>query len=208
MAFFRELFRKPPDLQEEIINMKLASKQLASASKKREERDEAEARGRGDPAEQHRGRQDLAEMAIREKKQGLQYLQMQARVDAVAARLDTALRTNQTSEALGRVVDGMGASLQCGRRAHRARGRVRARLEDVDVKTGYMERAMDSTTGSLTPEEDVTALLHQVAEEHGLDVANAIDDAGAVGTKVPEQGAAVAEEGSSDALKARLAALR
>ena len=83
-----------------------------------------------------------------------------------------------------------------------------ARLEDVDVKTGYMERAMDSTTGSLTPEEDVTALLHQVAEEHGLDVANAIDDAGAVGTKVPEQGGAVAEEGSSDALKARLAALR
>ena len=212
MAFFAKLFRKPPDLQEEIINMKLASKQLASASKKSEKNATKQKLAVKKAIQQNNieGAKIYAEMAIREKKQGLQYLQMQARVDAVAARLDTALRTNQTSEALGRVVDGMGASLQSMdvERIARTMDEFEARLEDVDVKTGYMERAMDSTTGSLTPEEDVTALLHQVAEEHGLDVANAIDDAGAVGTKVPEQGGAVAEEGSSDALKARLAALR
>jgi charged multivesicular body protein 1 len=48
-----------------------------------------------------------AENAIREKTQALNFIRMSSRVDAVAARLETAIRMQQVSAAMGQTVKGM-----------------------------------------------------------------------------------------------------
>lgn len=48
-----------------------------------------------------------AENAIREKNQALSFIRMSSRVDAVAARLETAIRMQQVSAAMGQTVKGM-----------------------------------------------------------------------------------------------------
>ena len=60
---------------------------------------------------------------------------------------------------------------------------------------------MGNTTASATPEDQVDALISQVADEHQLDVSFALDDAGQIGTTAPAQQQA-------DPLADRLEALR
>ena len=62
---------------------------------------------------------------------------------------------------------------------------------------------MGNTTASATPEDQVDALISQVADEHQLDVSFALDDAGRVGTSVPAQA-----EPAQDSLEGRMAALK
>ena len=145
MSFFTGLFKKQPDLQESIIDMKLAGKQMASASKKCE-KNATKQKGLIKKAIEKgnvEGARIYAENAIREQKQAMQYLRMQARVDAVAGRLDTALRTNQMSEAMGRVVQGMGTSLSAMdvEKISSTMDAFETQLENLDVKTSYMEVA-------------------------------------------------------------------
>ena len=101
MAFFAKLFRKPPDLQEEIINMKLASKQLASASKKSEKNATKQKLAVKKAIQQNNieGAKIYAEMAIREKKQGLQYLQMPTRSPRGSTRRSARTRRPRRSGA-------------------------------------------------------------------------------------------------------------
>ena len=47
-------------------------------------------------------------------------------------------------------------------------------FEDIDVRAKYMEDAMGNTTASATPEDQVDALISQVADEHQLDVSFAL----------------------------------
>ena len=77
---------------------------------------------------------------------------------------------------------------------------VDERFEDIDVRAKYMEDAMGNTTASATPEDQVDALISQVADEHQLDVSFALDDAGQVGATPAQQ--------QADPLADRLEALR
>ena len=59
-------------------------------------------------------------------------------------------------------------------------------FEDMDVRSGYMESTMESTTAMTTPPEQVDSLIQMVAEEAGLQVAGELDNAGPVGTTIPQ----------------------
>merc|ERR1719198_873168 len=76
-------------------------------------------------------------------------------------------------------------------------------FEDVDVKVGVMDNAFSAVTASQTPEDDVEALMKQVADEHALDFKMVAADAG---TAPVAQAAGSASQ--EDALEKRLAALR
>ena len=45
-----------------------------------------------------------------------------------------------------------------------------SQFEDLDVQTQYMEKSMGNTTAMTTPQSDVERLMHQVADEHGLEL--------------------------------------
>lgn len=49
-------------------------------------------------------------------------------------------------------------------------------FEDLDVQTGYMEGAMAGTTTMNTPQDEVDSLMHQVADEHGLELNDALNE--------------------------------
>lgn len=83
-------------------------------------------------------------------------------------------------------------------------------FEDMDVRAGYMENAMSSSTAMSTPQEQVDDLIQMVADEAGLELGEELDDAGPVSNKVPAKPAAAtaAPAGEEDELANRLAALR
>jgi division protein CdvB (Snf7/Vps24/ESCRT-III family) len=56
-------------------------------------------------------------------------------------------------------------------------------FEDMDVASGTMEAAMESTTGNLTPPEEVDNLIQMVADQAGLTLSGQMDSAGPVGTQ-------------------------
>lgn len=77
-------------------------------------------------------------------------------------------------------------------------------FEEVDVRSQYVEGAMNSSTAASMPEDQVDALLAQVSDEHGLEFKMS---AAAAGTApVAQQAAALVDD--EDALDKRLAALR
>lgn len=195
-------------LQETLIDMKLSAKQMVSASKKCEKmekkykKDVKKAIEKGNAE----GARIYAQNAIREKNQALNYLRMSSRIDAVAQRLETAIRTRDMSKSMGKVVKGMSAALKSMdvEKVSKTMDDFEKQFEDMDVRAGYMENAMNNSTASATPEDQVDGLISQIADEHQLDVSFALDDAGAVGTAVPagpvaDQPASLA--GRLDALK-------
>ncbi|CAM9491544.1 unnamed protein product [Heterosigma akashiwo] len=97
-------------LQDELINMKLTSKQLKRDSAKALKSSEADKIKvkKAIQAGNMDGARIYAENSIRNKNQSLKYLQLSSRIDAVAARLETAVRTQALSKSMGRVVTGNG----------------------------------------------------------------------------------------------------
>lgn len=55
-------------------------------------------------------------------------------------------------------------------------------FEDMDVYSRTIETAMESTTGSMTPQEEVDNLIQMVADQAGLTLSGQMDGAGPVGT--------------------------
>ena len=131
---------------------------------------------------------------------------MSSRIDAVAQRLETAIRTKDMSKSMGKVVKGMSGALKSMdvEKISKTMDDFEKQFEDMDVRAGYMENAMNNSTASATPEDQVDGLISQIADEHQLDVSFALDDAGAVGTAVPA--APVADKPES--LAGRLDALK
>jgi charged multivesicular body protein 1 len=76
-------------------------------------------------------------------------------------------------------------------------------FEDLDVATGYYETATSSATAVGTPQDDVDRLMHQVADEAGLELQAEM--------KAPEQAAPsknMTEDEREEGLGERLRALR
>ena len=75
----------------------------------------------------------------------------------------------------------------------------------MQVRSDYIEGAMNSATASSTPEDEVESLMQQVADTHSLDFKARAADAGT--HQVQQQQAAGVGE-AEDALEKRLQALR
>lgn len=84
-----------------------------------------------------------AQNAIRHKSQALSYLQLSSRIDAVAARLDTAIRTNQISSAMQSIVGGMHhalKSMDVEKVGSARRAKTPCEASDVDAEHGRTDR--------------------------------------------------------------------
>jgi charged multivesicular body protein 1 len=87
--------------------------------------------------------------------------------------------------------------------------RFEQQFEDLDVKTSYMNDAMNATTATSTPAEQVDELVQQVADANNLELGDAFQQAGPVGKKAPALAQpAQKDSGVTDDLEARLANLR
>lgn len=75
--------------------------------------------------------------------------------------------------------------------------------EDLDVQTSVMDNAMGATTANTMPEGQVTELMEQVADEHGIEMAQELDS-----TAAGPLGSTSTANAEQDVLAERLAQIR
>merc|ERR1712100_176707 len=100
-------------LENQLFNLKFTSKQLIRMSKKCEKNEKAQKLKTKQAIEKGNmeGARIYAQNAIREKNQALNYLRLSSRIDAVAARVETAVRMRQVT-AMQNIVIGMDKVMQ------------------------------------------------------------------------------------------------
>ncbi|XP_033976950.1 charged multivesicular body protein 1b-like [Trematomus bernacchii] len=162
------------NMEKQLFNLKIATKELQRNSKKCDKEEKAEKakvkqaiqKGNMEAAKIH------AENAIRQKHQSLNFLRMSARVDAVASRVQTAVTMNQVSKSMSGVVKCMDATLKSMNleKISALMDKFENQFETLDVQTAQMEDTMGNTTTLTTPQNEVDTLLHEMADEAGLDL--------------------------------------
>eukprot|EP01064_Diplonema_japonicum_P015905 TRINITY_DN23954_c0_g1_i1.p1 TRINITY_DN23954_c0_g1~~TRINITY_DN23954_c0_g1_i1.p1 ORF type:complete len:219 (+),score=65.81 TRINITY_DN23954_c0_g1_i1:68-658(+) len=184
------------------FNLKFASKQFAKSSKKCE-KEEKEAKNKAKRAMEKGnidGAKIYAQNAIRKKNEALNMLRLSSRIDAVASRVDNAVKMRNVTKTMGMVTKGMDKALGSMKYDEIARvmDKFEQQFEDMDVITEYTESAMGQSSALTTPEGEVSALLSQIADENNLEFS---DQLPGVANKVdPLQ--------QADELSARLAKLK
>ncbi|KAG9271917.1 charged multivesicular body protein 1b [Astyanax mexicanus] len=193
-------------MEKHLFNLKFAAKELERNAKKCDKEEKAEKakvkkaiqKGNMEVARIH------AENAIRQKNQSINFLRMSARVDAVAARVQTAVTTNKVTKSMGGVVKSMDATLKSMNleKISALMDKFESQFETLDVQTAQMEDTMGNTTTLTTPQNEVESLMHEMADEAGLDLNMELpqEQIGSISTSV-----ASAEQ---DELSQRLARLR
>ncbi|CEP09687.1 hypothetical protein [Parasitella parasitica] len=167
-------------LENQLFQLKFTAKQLNKQSK-RCQKDETTEKNKLKKAIQDgnmEGARIYASNAIRKKNEALNLLKLSSRIDAVASRVQTAITMRKVSTSMAQVVRGMGRAMETMNleQISMVMDKFESQFEDLDVQTGYMEGAMAGTTTMNTPQDEVDSLMHQVADEHGLELNDALNE--------------------------------
>ncbi len=154
--------------------MRSAAKELERFSKKSTKQEAAEKLKCKKAIEQgnYEGARIYAENAIRHKNQSLNYLRMSSRIDAVSARVQTAMVTKKVAQSLGGVTKAIDSAMRSMNleKVSQIMEKFEGQFEDLDVHSKVMENAMSATTTSMTPEGQVDSLMKAIADEAGLEI--------------------------------------
>ena len=179
-------------LQDTLFNLKFTAKQLGRNSKKAVKNEKAMKKKLKKAIEQGNvdGARIYAQNAIRHKNEALNMLRLQSRVEAVAARVQTAVDMSSVSKAMSGVVKGMNRALTGGAmdidKLTKVMDQFEKNSDDIEVRTAYMEGTMASSTATSTPEDEVDGLIKMVADENNLTLMDEFDKNGPVGKKTAE----------------------
>mmetsp|Transcript_8538 Transcript_8538/g.11530 ORF Transcript_8538/g.11530 Transcript_8538/m.11530 type:complete len:207 (-) Transcript_8538:133-753(-) len=177
-SFFRSNERM---MEDQLFNLKYTSKQLQRQGKKNEKDIAKEKLKLKKAIEQgnKEGASIYAENTIRLKNQSLNYLRLSSRIDAVAARVETAIRMRQVTKSMASICNGMDKAMKSMNieQMTMIMDKFEKQFEDLDVQSQYMEESMGQTTALSTPHEEVQALIGQVADEHGLVIEEKLGEA-------------------------------
>ena len=146
--------------------------------------------------------------AIREKNQALNFLKLSSRLDAVASRVETAVRMGTLTSSMKGVTTGMdkGLAAMDVEQISAVMDKFEQQFEDMDVKAAYMDGTMEATTSMAMPVDQVDELVKMVADKNNLELGEAFSELGStIGAKVPEP---EKEKPKTSDLEARLANLR
>eukprot|EP00759_Apiculatamorpha_spiralis_P011247 PhF_6_TR18654/c0_g1_i1/m.27269/K12197/CHMP1, VPS46, DID2; charged multivesicular body protein 1 len=200
------------ELQKVQFNLKFACKQFNKSSKKceKEEVQEKEKCRKAMEKGNMDGARIYAQNAIRKKNEALNFLRLGARMDGVASRLDTAIKMRMVTKGMGAMVKGMDTVLNSMNPDAIARllDKFETQFETMDVMTKCMDDAMNDATAVTTPEDEVTSLMQQVADAHGLDVKAQLGPVASKPLPQREPAAPEKEDAALDELSSRLAALK
>lgn len=146
-----------------------------------------------------------AQNAIRKKNEQLNYLRLASRLDAVVTRLDQQAKMQMITTNMSGIVKALDRALASNNleKVAATMDQFEKQFENLDIQSEFVEGAMNNQAALSTPEEDVTTLLQQVADEHNLELA--MDMPGA--TAQHQAAAPVAADAENDLTK-RLAELR
>jgi len=196
-------------LTDDLMQFKLTSRELARDSKKafakaNTEMKKAAAAKKSGNIE---GAKIYAANAIREKNFSLQYLKLSSQIDGVAARLEQAIRMQKTSATMSQTVKGMSSAMKSMNveKISDTMAQFSKLFEDMDVNASTISGAMDSSTASMVPMDEVDALLERIDDEQEVDTTQLLNSLGKGTSELPK--APVAAKAADD-IEERLAALR
>ncbi|CEM37554.1 unnamed protein product [Vitrella brassicaformis CCMP3155] len=199
-------------IEDNIFNMKLKSKELTrmSAKAEKEEKEEKTKVKKAIEKGNKDGARIYAQNAIRKKHEALNYLKLSSKMDAAASRLDAAIKSQQMTKDIYKAVPGLSRALGTMNveRISTSMDAFEKLFEDLDVRAEYVTNAIDSTTASATPVDQVDQLIAQVAEEHALDVSEMLSDAPQGNLAQPAKVQNPAQQQPADPLQERLNNLR
>merc|ERR1712083_663525 len=157
------------------------------------------------------GAQIYAQNAIRAKNQSLNYLKLSARMDAIAARIKTAIDMKQMTGTMKAVTVSMTAVMKSTNieQLSKTMDKFEEQFEQMDLNSQYMEQAIDSSTAQTMPESQVNELMQEVADENGLEFESQLADSDLSLVKSKQKQKESADENKDDqnSLEARLAKL-
>ncbi|XP_067652421.1 charged multivesicular body protein 1a-like [Haliotis asinina] len=193
-----------------MFQLKFTTKQLERLAKKAE-KDQKIQQNKVKKALQQKnveGAKIYAENAIRKKNEGLNYLRFAARVDAVAARVQTALTMKEVTKNIAGVTKALDKAMQSMdlAKVEQIMEKFEKQFEDLDVRSATLENSMGNAMTLTTPEDQVQALIHQVADENGLEMVDQLKDLNPSTASI--RSGASAEQSKEDDLSRRLQALR
>lgn len=200
-----------PSVEDTLFQLKFTTKQLERFSKKCEKEEKAQQAKVKKALQQKNieGARIYAENAIRKKNEGLNFLRLASRVDAVSSKVQSAMMMKQVTKNMDGVVKGLDKAMQSMdlEKISATMQKFEGMFEDLDVNTQVLENAMGEATTLSTPQDQVEALMQQVAEENGLEIMSELEavQPGTSSLRVQEGERSQKDE---DQLSKRLAALR
>ncbi|XP_007887466.1 charged multivesicular body protein 1a [Callorhinchus milii] len=197
-------------MDDTLFQLRFTSKQLEKLSKKAEKDSKSEQAKVKKALQQKNieGAKIYAENAIRKKNEGLNWLRMASRVDAVASKVQTAATMKGVTKQMGHVTKGLERAMKSMdlQTVSAVMDKFEQQVQNLDVHTSVMEDSMSSATTLTTPQEQVDNLIVQIAEENGLEVIDQLNELPAGATSLGES--SVGTQNREDQLSRRLAALR
>lgn len=199
-------------LLDQLFQLKFTAKQLNKQSKRcqKDEQTEKNKLKKSIQDGNMEGARIYASNAIRKKNEALNLLKLSSRIDAVASRVQTAITMRKVSNSMASVVKGMGRAMETMNleQISMVMDKFESQFEDLDVQTGYMEGAMAGTTTLNTPQDEVESLMHQVADEHGLELNDTLNELEPSKTLADGSASKQKEKDEDKMLTERLRALR
>ncbi|MCO5578219.1 hypothetical protein L7F22_032057 [Adiantum nelumboides] len=195
-------------LLDQIMELKFTAKSLQRQARKCEKEEKAEKLKVKKAIEKGNmdGARIYAENAIRKRTEQLNMLRLSSRLDAVVARLDTQAKMNVINKSMASIVKTLDSSLATNnlQKMSETMDAFERQFVNMEVQAEFVESAMAGSTSLSTPEDEVNVLMHQVADDYGLEIS--------VGLPQPANAAPVAVQESKvseeDDLSRRLADLK
>ncbi|KAH0687672.1 hypothetical protein AABB24_006848 [Solanum stoloniferum] len=194
-------------LMNQIMELKFTSKSLQRQARKCEKDEKSEKLKVKKAIEKGNmdGARIYAENAIRKRSEQMNYLRLSSRLDAVVARLDTQAKMSTISKSMGNIVKSLESSLNTGnlQKMSETMDQFERQFVNMEVQAEFMESSMAGSTSLSTPEDQVNSLMHQVADDYGLEVSVGLPQA--AGHAIPTKDSEKVDE---DDLTRRLAELK
>eukprot|EP01088_Endostelium_zonatum_P021974 TRINITY_DN903_c1_g1_i1.p1 TRINITY_DN903_c1_g1~~TRINITY_DN903_c1_g1_i1.p1 ORF type:complete len:209 (+),score=58.79 TRINITY_DN903_c1_g1_i1:34-627(+) len=192
-------------LERQLFQLKFTSKQMQRQSKRCEKSEKMNKNKLKQAIEKGNmdGAKIYAENSIREKNQALNYLRLSSRIDAVAARVETAVRMRTITRSMTLIVNNLERASQTMNLEQITiiMDKFEKGFEDLDVQSNYVEKSMNQSTTLSTPQDEVDMLITQVAEINGLELQETLGTTGMTSAQITSNS-------SQDELADRLAKLR
>ncbi|CDW72242.1 snf7 family protein [Stylonychia lemnae] len=177
--------QKKPDLLDVAMDLKMTARSLEKQSQKVEQLEKAERKKILDAMNKNNmeSAKIFAENVIRNRKEALNLKRFGIKMGALAAKLESAYRTQQISETISKTVPmlhncmkkmdtlGIGASIS----------EFENVFESLDVKTEELNGALENVYATTIDQGEVNSLLQEMKEAHGIEVGSGLQNANSNG---------------------------
>jgi charged multivesicular body protein 1 len=145
--------------------------------------------------------------SVRHSNHRIQLLTLASRIDAVAARVQTAITMRTVTQSMAQTVRGMDAALKSMdlEKIGVVMEKFESQFEDLDVVSGYYETVAGGVESQAVGAEghgEVEALMGRVADEAGVELSKGLEEGQVPNEELKTNQQAELEEGLGDRLRA------